>query len=855
MKQTPLVLFALSGLAITPVVHADLLISEYVEGSGYNKALELYNSGSSSVNLSDYELVRYINGSTTNSVTIELPDTDLAADTTYVLVETNSNTSADLIAKADLRKALGFNGNDPIALIRKADDSTIDFFGSYGGSNFAKDSTYARQLLTPYDSTSWTASDWSISAKNDFSGLGLTPSGEDNSTPVVAFSCEGQTLTPIYDIQGNEATSPLKGETLYTSGVVTQIVSSLYKGAFIQDLDGDGDSTTSDGLFVYSTSLPADVQVGDLVCVEGEVKEYFNFTQLALEDSNIEVLSSGNMVEPTYLSLSDDELLHDQLEAYESMLVTTSDSGLVVSRNFSFDYDSYRNNMVLSLGEPLYKSTHLYVAGSDEEQALAAANTKSTLFVDSDAKASDGVVPYFSGFNAEDGYIRVGDEVENLEGVIGYSYSQYRLVPTVDEDLDKSDFVHRFTERTAYGPELDKTGDLRVASFNVLNLFNSPFGGAANAFGDNRGATVLEEYQLQLTKISNAISQLDADIIGLMEIENNGFSENSAIAALVDSVNMTQPASAHPYAYVAVEGVEGIGTDAISVGMLYRPAVVQPKHAPRLIEMPEQHGVDAEGQQFDKYQRTALAQTFVHMASHKKITVAVNHFKSKGSSCIEDSNAIEASPQSNCNAFRVSAAIALGDALKRQARGNGNVLILGDLNAYGKEDPIRVLTDYDAANTALPIYTAEQVTLNGVAVDDGESVEVTRNYGYTNIVPHFQGDKSFSYSYDGELGGLDHALASRALMRHIVAADDWHINSVESNLFEYSSRFTGDLMKSENAYSSSDHDPVVIELQMKKRKKVKHFWGHKQPHRGFAFGHGYYHHDRFNRSSAWGWWR
>ncbi|TDO99447.1 ExeM/NucH family extracellular endonuclease [Marinomonas balearica] len=840
-------LISASGLTLASVSHAQLVISEYVEGSGYNKALELYNSGTDSVSLSEYELIRYVNGSTTSSYSISLGEDSILAGATYILVENKSNTDDALKAKADRITSLNFNGNDPIAL--KKDDVVVDFFGDYSGSNFAKDKTYARTDLTLLADGEWRADSWNVLAKNDFSGLGIAPDG--TVTEPVVFSCEGQSLTPIYSIQGSGEVSPLTGEDVYTTGIVTQIVSSLYKGVFIQDSIGDGDNTTSDGLFVFSSNIPSDVEVGDEICVLGNVKEYYNLTELVLKDDSVEVLSKGNVVASTPMELSGDALLHDQLEKYEGMLVSTTDSELVVTRPFSFDYDSYRNNMVLSYQSPLYKSTHLYIAGSEEEQQLAQDNMKGALFVDTDAKAPNGVVPYFSDFNAEDGYIRIGDEVQNLEGVISYSYSQYRLIPTADENLAKSDFEHTFTDRTGYGPELSQQGDLRIASFNVLNLFNSPFNGAENPFGDNRGAESLEDYNLQLTKIATAISLLDADIVGLMEIENNGFDENSAIAALVDAINTTQSASAAPYEFIKADAGY-VGSDAIAVGLIYRPSVVKPKKTPVLIEMPEQHGLDADGNQFDKYQRTALLQTFKHRRSRERISVVVNHFKSKGSGCIEDSNAQAAGPQSNCNAFRVSAAVALGDYLERNVR--GKVMILGDLNSYGKEDPIRVLTNYNAFSPEFPIYTAEQATLNGAQINNGDSVEVTRNYGFTNLVPHFQGDKAFSYTYNGELGGLDHALANWQLMKHVVDADDWHINSAESNLLEYSSEFTGDLAKSNNAYSSSDHDPVVVELRMSHWKP----WhgGHHRPwHLGHLFGYSNHNSNWYHQPMRWGWWR
>lgn len=818
MKTLPVktILAASIASVVASTASAELIISQYVEGSSYNKALEIYNTGSESVNLSDYKLVKYSNGDANSPNDISFDNVSLAAGGVFVIA--SSQASDALLAVANqTSSSINFNGDDPVAIVRVSDSETIDFFGQYGDTDFAKDSTYERIDNTPIADNSWNADAWNVLAKDNYDGMGVAPNGDVVEED--PFTCTGETLTPTYAIQGSGDSSPLipegsfSGDAVYTSGIVTDIVTSLYSGFFIQDASGDGDTATSDGVFVYANSTPTGLAVGDEVCIQGQVSEYYSSTQVSMTSGSYEILSSNNTIEATQLDLNSDSLLHDQLEPYEGMFITTSNSDLIVSRNFSFDYDSYRNNMVMSHQEPIYKSTHLYVAGSEEEVALATDNAKRTLYIDTDVKPSDGEIPYFPDFNAEDGYIRVGDEVTNLEGVLAYSYSQYRLIARDDVALQKSDFTRDLeSDRTSYGPILADDGNLRVASFNVLNLFNSPFGGAANAHGDNRGAESETDYQVQIAKIANAISMIDADIVGLMEIENNGFSENSAIAALVDQINTTQPASALPYSYVTAG--DDVGTDAIAVGLIYRADAVALVDDAVKIDMPEQHGTDADGTTFDKYMRVSLMQKFKHLETNRKLSVVVNHLKSKGSSCIEDS-ANENDAQGSCNAFRVSATVALGDYIENNV--TGDVLVMGDLNAYGKEDPLRVLTDYDADTAERKILTAEQATLSGEVLNGGVATEVTKSYGFTNLVEHFQGAKAHSYTYSGELGSLDHALANPSLLKKVVATGDWHINSVESNLFEYSSEYTGDLAKSTNAYSSSDHDPVIIEIEYEKR--------------------------------------
>ena len=822
MKSLPLrtlLATSIAGIVASTASAADkdpLIISQYVEGSSYNKAIEIYNYGESDINLAEYKLVKYSNGSETSPYDINFDETTLAPGGVFVIASSSASDEIKALSN-QTSSSINFNGDDPVAIVRISDSATMDFFGQYGDVDFAKDATYERIENTNIDNNEWLEASWNVLAKDSIEGLGVSPTGEVVEED--PFTCAGETLTPTYTIQGTGDSSPLvpdgsySGESVFTSGIVTDIVSSLYSGFFIQDATGDGDTASSDGIFVFSSNVPSDLAVGDEVCVHGQVSEYYSSTQVSMDANAYEIFSSGNDIEPTQLVLNDESLLHDQLEPYEGMYVTTTNSDLIVSRNFSFDYNSYRNNMVMSYQEPIYKSTHLYVAGTEEEETLAADNAKRTLYIDTDAKPGNGVVPYFPEFNAEDGYIRVGDSVTNLNGVIAYSYSQYRLIARDDVTLAKSDFSRDLeSDRTSFGPVLAADGNLRVASFNVLNLFNSPFGGDANNHGDNRGAEEQTEYQLQLTKIANAISMIDADIVGLMEIENNGFGESSAIAALVNQINNTQSASASPYSYISAG--DDVGTDAIAVGFIYRADSVSLVDDAVKIDMPEQHGTDIEGAEFDKYMRVSLLQKFKHLESNRQLSIVVNHFKSKGSACIEDTaNSDDA--QGSCNAFRVSAAVALGDYLEENV--TGDILVMGDLNAYGKEDPLRVLTNYDANTAERKILTSEQSTLNGEALNGGVAVEVAKSYGFTNLLEHFQGAKAYSYTYSGELGSLDHALANPSLMRKVVASNDWHINAPESNLFEYSSGYTGDLAKSENAYSSSDHDPVIIEIDYKKR--------------------------------------
>ncbi|QSX41449.1 extracellular exonuclease ExeM [Shewanella cyperi] len=825
-KLTAIALAVASALPV--MANADVMITEYVEGSSNNKAIELYNSGDAAVDLTGYKLVRYKDGATDPLDMVLLDGKSLAPKAIKVIL--HPSAAITLPAGTDsMTGDLYFNGGDAVGLLK--DGVVVDLVGAVPTPlDWGKDITLARKSTALSASASFNAANWDSLPNDSFAGLGSLEGAAAPEVP--AFSCAGAKLTPIYDIQGAGASSPLVPEGKFESdnevtvrGVVSARGESLFKGFYLTDVKGDNSPYTSDGIFVFlGEAAPEAIQPGVEVCVQGKVKEYFGLTQLDIKaDKKFELGAAGDVPAAVPFYVADGEGLEQALERYEGMkVVLDAGSDIKVSRTFSYDYAARRNNIMLSHKAPLMKPTQVYPALTEEAMALEKANRANELFLESDYKAANGVVPYMPDFNAETGYIRVGDQLTHLEGMVGYSYNEYRLVAT--NTISAGDIL-RGDDRTQ-APSVATKGDIRVASFNVLNFFNDVVGGDANPTGSNRGALTEEEMLLQRTKIVNAISAMNADIVGLMEIGNNGFGELSAIRNLVDALNAQQD-TGNQYSFVEIADADKydgkyFAEDAITVGMLYRAARVTPEGDAFVIVTPEQHAaagvatrqsgetVETSPAQ-DKYQRHSLGQRFkIHDDS---LTVVVNHLKSKGSGCLEDWLNFEdkvdpAHLQGKCNDFRVSAAKVIGEALKDV---DGDLLVIGDLNAYGLEDPVRVLTDYDAANSDRAIKTASWTTLNGKVYEREGSV-VEKGYGLINLNTQAHGADTYSYSYNGELGNLDHALANASLAKRLVDIEDWHINSVESNLFEYGKKFTGELAKSENAFSASDHDPVIVAL-------------------------------------------
>jgi predicted extracellular nuclease len=316
-------------------------------------------------------------------------------------------------------------------------------------------------------------------------------------------------------------------------------------------------------------------------------------------------------------------------------------------------------------------------------------------------------------------------------------------------------------------------GGLQVASFNVLNYFDTLDLGPDICGPDEdqecRGADSEFELERQRAKIVAALAGLDADIVGLIEIEND---DGEAAADILAALNAVVGAGT----YAALE-TGTIGTDAIKVAMIYKPAVVTPIGDEAILDSTVDPRFD------DTRSRPALAQTF-QTGDGGRFTLVVNHLKSKGSECAGDPDIGDG--QGNCNVTRTLAAEALVDWLASDPTSSGDrdVLVIGDLNAYAYEDPIDVFIEA----------------------------------GYQDLARAFEGDSAYSYVFQGQSGYLDHALASPTLAAQVTGATDWHINADEPPVLDYNVEFKSpghlDTLYAPTPYRSSDHDPVLVGLDL-----------------------------------------
>lgn len=804
MKRSLLWLAMLSASA----AHADILINETdADNPGTDTAefIELYDGGEGSQSLNGLSLVLF-NGSNDSSYkAVSLNGFQTNADGYFVVCGDDSNVSnCDLDLSPDSN--LIQNGADAVALFsRPASDfpngTPVTTDGLIDAVVYDTNDSDDAGLL-PLLNAGQPQLNEAMNGNKDQHSLQRCSGGArdtegfiaDLPTPGEANACGGSepeptlgacgdVATPISAIQGlitdiaNDA-SPMNGQQVIVEAIVTTDLqggtlangeySYQYSGFWLQQADNetDADPMTSEGVFVYNYS--ENVSVGDRVRLQATVGEYNNVTQLT-NISDIAVCSSGNAL-PTAIELTLPVADLAEFEAVEGMLVE-SDQPLLISDLFGTGY-GFGNYGQFAVSSRLhFQGTEIALPGSAEALAAEPNRVLDTLLIDDGVSASyPEFIPFpdDSGFSA-DNPVRIGYSVPAFSGVMNAFRDNYTIIPsavTIDP-----------THPRTLAPQVSEQANLVVVGMNVLNFFNGD--GMGGGFPTSRGAPSADALDMQTAKIVAALDAMDADVIGLMELENDGWDAESAIVELTEALNAVQAPGAE-YSVINPGG-NRIGTDEIAVGLIYRADRVTPVGAARVLDSGNSPLDENNTPLFDDTKnRPALIQTF--NVDGQEITFAVNHLKSKGSACNEPDEGLDG--QGSCNINRTRAAQALVEFLADDEQ----VMILGDLNAYSQEDPMQAF--YSAGFT---------------------------NLKYTDAATE---EQPYSYTFSGLLGSLDHALATDDLLAQVVSVDAWHINSVEDSLVDYLTEANGQPYRSvdnyaaPDAYRSSDHDPIVVGLMI-----------------------------------------
>jgi predicted extracellular nuclease len=592
----------------------------------------------------------------------------------------------------------------------------------------------------------------------------------------------------IPEIQGEGISSPLEGETVTTSGVVTAVYpEGGFDGYYIQTPGSGGDTdmterTASDAVFVYSPSTVNDVEIDDYVQVTGDVAEYYGLIEIVVDETGLTVSDQpAEAVKAVPFELPPTE--HGR-HAFQSMLVRPADR-YVVSDTFGLGGwgDQAFGSIGLGFGGPLVQETDVARPGTAEYDAAVADNAARAVTLDDGRSVRtqpDHEVPYLTRSTP----VRTGAELTFVDDVIfDYRFEQWNFQPRRPVSGEASDVVlfDKGDTREENAAPADVGGDVVIASFNVLNYFTTL--GAhlegCTAYTDRdgnpltvrggclaRGAWDEENLGHQEAKIVAAVNALGADVVALQEIENSarfGQDPDAALAALVDALNADDPGAwAYPRTPNRMPDVND--QDVIRNAFIYRTDTIEPvSESVVLVDDPAFHNA-----------REPLAQEFTVTETGYSFIGIVNHFTSKGGDCPPDTL------QGCHNHDRVAQAHALLDFADKLVAdtGTGDVFLIGDFNAYSREDPMLVFEEA----------------------------------GYTNLNAEFHGEPS--YVFDGKVGSLDHVLASASVVDAdaVRGVDVWRINAVESVLMEYSRRnyFASELFEPATVWRASDHDPVIV---------------------------------------------
>ncbi|MCG7229825.1 ExeM/NucH family extracellular endonuclease [Corynebacterium minutissimum] len=717
----------------------------------------------------------------------------------YYLIQEGGGGTGEPLPTPDAEGGLSMSGSKGSVKLYDASGAEVDVVGygeasiSEGAPTPALSSTTSAQRNAAGNDTDDNAADFSTAAPTPKSGGGAT-APEDPQPEDPRPAEPGSTVT-IPDIQGTGAESPLKGQTVTTQGVVT----AVWKGekslnGFTIQTPGTGETApaeASEAVFVYTGGTGFYPSIGESVEVTGSVDEYYGQTQIALSTGSV---LTDALPAVTSLSL---EALPEGDEAREKL------ESMLLKPGVHTVTDNYGLNRYGELGlapgtEALRQPTDKFAPGSAEMHALEESNAAKYVILDDGSTRDftrDGAstkLPYIMQNGSEVKTIRTTNQVEFADSgvILGYGHNQWRFQPTsmITGDSATADLPITWDPARPEAPQVE--GDYTVAAFNVLNFFinlgedngakayKDRFGnGVGSDSGTFRGAWSKSAFNDQKGKILTALEGLDADVIGLSEIENAantvGGSYDDAVKYLVGELNTR--AGSEKWDYVKAPANAAADTDVIRTAIIYKKDRVEPVGEATLLE----------DERFKGTARTPLAAEFKPVADKcapkgpDSFVAVTNHFKSKGSVANGDKDTGDG--QGNNPNVRNAHAQAVLDGLSKQPKWQKKAtFVMGDLNAYSKEDAISIF----------------------------------RNAGYTipveELNPESEWQAVASYQFSGRIGSLDHILANEHV--DAKAAQTWNINSDEPIAMEYSRRnYTGgDVFEADNPYRSSDHDPVKV---------------------------------------------
>ena len=479
---------------------------------------------------------------------------------------------------------------------------------------------------------------------------------------------------------------------------------------------------------------PSTVAVGDFVVLYGELTKYQKNSSTPIYETVGSEAYIWNSTNP--LISGNDTPSGDYTDETNGVITitnidqwTTSEMSLFVGKEVQFTTPFYVTNNTKSgqltiAPRRVFTPTNQALPLSTDYHSLLSLNEQGTLTLTNVS-----------------GYHRIDERVHNLKVKVN-SYNSLSFVSgdwrgNTRAEMEKGYNLQAINARGEH--------TLLVCYMNLEYYIVEAF--------DSYGPANNTEHQAQRAKVSQALAKINADIYAFVEIQLG----QGALAEIAADLTKN---TGRNFSYVN-DGSSINGTYTKS-GYVYCTDKVTPY---------------GNMQHNDTYvQDRKKVQGFIEKATSEKFILSVNHFKAKSGSG-SGANKDQGDGQGSYNAARVKEAqsILTNYPTYTSTFGDEDFLIVGDLNAYGKEDPITTLTD-------------------------GGMIDLHRT---------FHADSSYSYVYQGTLGYLDHALCNSSLYPQVTGMTPYHINAPEKDAYTYNGSLNDGTM-----FRCSDHDPILVGLRL-----------------------------------------
>ena len=485
---------------------------------------------------------------------------------------------------------------------------------------------------------------------------------------------------------------------------------------------------------------PNTVAVGDFVVLYGELTKYQkNASYTPIYETVDRKAYIWNSTNPLISGSNNDTPSNDNTDEENGVITitnpdswTSSELSKYVGQTVEFTNHFYVTNNTKSgqltiAPRRIFTPTNQALPLSNEYNSLLTLNEQGTLTLTNVS-----------------GYHRIDERVHNLK---------VKVNSTTSLSLVSCDFRGNTRSEMQQGYNLQAINargehTLLVCYMNLEYYLVDNFG---TGYGPDNAAA----HTKQRTKTSQALAKINADLYAFVEVQTG----QGALAELAADLTKN---TGRNFTYIN-DGSSTNGSFTKS-GYIYCSDVVAP------------HGNMIHNDTYVENRKKV--QGFTEKATGEKFILSVNHFKAKSGNG-SGANADQGDGQGKFNAARVQEAksIISNYPTYTSTFGDEDFLIVGDLNAYGKEDPITTLTDW----------------------------------GMIDLHRSFHADSSYSYVYQGTLGYLDHALCNSTMYPQVTGMTPYHINAPEKDGYTYNGSLNDGTM-----FRCSDHDPILVGLRLGK---------------------------------------